>query len=135
MLHDLRYSLRTNRKTQEGRQHPDRDPQFRYINNQVCRFQRKDEPTISVDAKEKELVGDFKTSGRDWRPKEDPEPVRVHDFVIPAATVEVGAAHIRFPHGSVDHGLSLPAGNQQVEHNPASLALVYRHGLAWQAVN
>ena len=84
LLHDLGYSLQGNAKTREGRQHPDRDAQFRYIARLVKRAQRQQHPTISVDTKKKELVGDFKNGGRAWRPKGQPERVRVHDFVIAA---------------------------------------------------
>src|SRR5207249_10593473 len=77
------HSLQANRKTREGPSHPDRDAQFRYINQQVRRFQATAEPVISVDTKKKELVGDFKNAGRQWRPQGQPEPVRVHDFLIP----------------------------------------------------
>jgi transposase len=78
------YSLQANRKTREGPSHPDRDAQFRYINQQVRRFQAAGQPVISVDTKKKELVGDFKNAGRQWRPKGQPTPVHVHDFLIPA---------------------------------------------------
>jgi transposase len=78
------YSLQANRKTREGPAHPDRDAQFRYITQQVRRFQTATQPVISVDTKKKELVGDFKNAGRQWRPKGQPTPVRVHDFLIPA---------------------------------------------------
>ena len=74
------YSLQGNRKTREGNQHPDRNAQFEYINDQVRRFHHCGQPAISVDTKKKELVGDFKNSGTEWRPKGDPESVRVHDF-------------------------------------------------------
>jgi hypothetical protein len=77
------YSLQANRKTREGPSHPDRDAQFRYINQQVRRFQATRQPVISVDTKKKELVGDFKNAGRQWRPRGQPTPVRVHDFRIP----------------------------------------------------
>ena len=77
------YSLQANRKTREGPAHPDRDAQFRYINQQVRRFQGAIQPVISVDTKKKELVGDFKNAGRQWRPKGEPTLVRVHDFLIP----------------------------------------------------
>ncbi|HEY3246254.1 MAG TPA: ISAzo13 family transposase [Phycisphaerae bacterium] len=75
------YSLQANRKTREGKQHPDRDAQFRFINETVKRFQRRGQPVVSVDTKKKELVGDFKNGGREWRPKGEPEEVRVHDFI------------------------------------------------------
>jgi hypothetical protein len=84
LLHASGYSLQANRKTREGPQHPDRDAQFRYIIDQVRRFQKRGQPAISVDTKKKELVGDFKNAGREWRPKGRPESVQVHDFVIPA---------------------------------------------------
>jgi transposase len=86
LLHGLGYSLQGNVKTREGRQHPDRDAQFRYIAQQVRAAQRRGQPTISVDTKKKELVGPFKNSGRAWRPAKRPQRVRVHDFVIPGAT-------------------------------------------------
>ncbi len=80
LLRKAGYSLLANRKTREGAQHPDRNRQFEYINDQVRRFQHCGQPAISVDTKKKELVGDFKNAGRQWRPKDNPEQVRVHDF-------------------------------------------------------
>jgi transposase len=80
LLHEAGYSLQANRKTREGGTHPDRNAQFEYINSLVRRFQRRGQPAISVDAKKKELLGDFKNSGREWRPQGSPEEVRVHDF-------------------------------------------------------
>jgi hypothetical protein len=81
LLHEAGYSLQANRKTREGSHHPDRNAQFEHINRQVQGRLRRGEPTISVDTKKKELVGDFKNAGREWRPRGQPEPVRVHDFV------------------------------------------------------
>jgi Rhodopirellula transposase DDE domain len=81
LLHALDYSLQGNRKTKEGTAHPDRDAQFTYLNAQVRACQERGQPVISVDTKKKELVGDFKNGGREWRPAGQPEPVRVHDFV------------------------------------------------------
>lgn len=75
------YSLQANRKTREGARHPDRNAQFEHINAQVRRFQNRDQPAISVDTKKKELIGDFKNAGREWRPRGEPEEVRVHDFL------------------------------------------------------
>jgi len=83
LLRGLGYSLQANRKTKEGADHPDRDAQFHYINDQMHAALAAGEPAISVDTKKKELVGDFKNNGREWRPKGRPEPVRVHDFIIP----------------------------------------------------
>jgi DDE family transposase len=81
LLHEAGYSLLANRKTREGSRHPDRNAQFEYINAQAKRFQKRQQPVISVDTKKKELVGDFKNGGQEWRPQGEPEKVRVHDFV------------------------------------------------------
>ena len=76
----LGYSLQAHAKTVEGTQHPDRDAQFRYINDQVTEFLAAGEPVISVDAKKKELIGQYANKGRTWRPAGDPHRVDVHDF-------------------------------------------------------
>jgi hypothetical protein len=81
MLKEAGYSLQANRKTREGNQHPDRNAQFEYINDEVTTFLRQRQPVISVDTKKKELVGDFRNPGREWLPKGQPEEVRVHDFI------------------------------------------------------
>ena len=109
------YSLQANRKTREGPQHPDRDAQFRYIHRQVRRFQAARQPVISVDTKKKELVGDFKAPGRAWRPTGQPEPVRVHDFIIPAKGKAI-------PYGVYD--LTRNAGwvSVGIDHDTASFA-------------
>jgi Rhodopirellula transposase DDE domain len=75
------YSLQGNRKTREGATHADRDAQFRHINTRVAATQASGQPVVSVDAKKKELVGDFKNGGREWQPKGRPEEVRVYDFI------------------------------------------------------
>lgn len=80
LLDQAGYSLQGNRKTREGASHPDRNAQFEYLNAEVARFLKRGQPAISVDTKKKELVGDFKNGGRDWRPRGQPEEVRVHDF-------------------------------------------------------
>jgi hypothetical protein len=74
------YSLQANRKTREGSSHPDRNAQFEYINRQVTAFQKGNQPVISVDTKKKELVGEFKNPGEEWRPEGQPRQVKVHDF-------------------------------------------------------
>jgi hypothetical protein len=81
LLHAADYSLQGNRKTREGVAHPDRNAQFEHINACVRAFQERGQPVISVDTKKKELVGDFKNGGREWRPTGQPEQVRVHDFM------------------------------------------------------
>jgi hypothetical protein len=91
------YSLQANRKTREGLHHPDRNAQFEYLNQTVDAALAEDQPAISVDAKKKELVGDFKNAGRTWRPRGQPEAVRTHDFPIP----ELGKA---VPYGVYDIG-------------------------------
>ena len=110
------YTLQANRKTREGSQHPDRDAQFHYLNEQIQGAQQRGEPVISVDTKKKELVGDFKNPGREWRPKGTPERVRVHDFVIP----EQGKA---IPYGVYD--LSRDEGwvSVGIDHDTASFAM------------
>jgi hypothetical protein len=80
-LRQLGYSLQGNRKTREGGQHADRNAQFEYIARQVRKLQKRGQPVISVDTKKKELVGDFKNGGQEWRPQGQPEGVRVHDFL------------------------------------------------------
>ena len=110
------YTLQANRKTREGSRHPDRDAQFHYLNDQIHGAQQRGEPVISVDTKKKELVGDFKNPGREWRPKGTPERVRVHDFVIP----EQGKA---IPYGVYD--LSRDEGwvSVGIDHDTASFAM------------
>src|SRR4051812_29079014 len=75
------FRLQANPKTLEGKQHPDRDAQFRYLNEQVIDHQSTDDPVISVDAKKKELVGPYKNNGREWHPKGQPAQVNSHDFL------------------------------------------------------
>lgn len=117
LLHLLNYSLQANRKTREGPQHPDRDAQFRYINDQVRRSLRKEQPAISVDTKKKELVGDFKNQGREWRPKGKPERVRVHDFLVPA------------------QGKAIPYGVYDLQRNEGWVSVGIDHDTASFAVN
>jgi hypothetical protein len=81
LLHEAGYSLQANRKTREGASHPDRNAQFEHISAWVRQFQERDQPAISVDTKKKELVGDFRNAGQEWRPRGNPEEVRVHDFL------------------------------------------------------
>lgn len=99
LLHERGYSLQSNRKAREGSQHADRDAQFRYISRQTRRFQAKGNPVISVDTKKKELVGEFKNAGREWRPKGQPQRVNVHDFRDDSVGVLGGKA---IPYGVYD---------------------------------
>jgi hypothetical protein len=106
------YSLQSNRKTREGKSHPDRNAQFEYINEQALRFQRRRQPVVSVDAKKKELVGDFKNAGREWRRRGKPEEVRVHDFIDP------------------DLGKAIPYGVYDVKHNEGWVSVGMDHDTA-----
>ena len=81
LLRSMGYSLQGTRKTKEGSSHPDRNAQFEYIYSRVTSFQKAGQPVISVDAKKKELIGDFANHGREYQPKGRPEPVRVYDFI------------------------------------------------------
>lgn len=110
------YSLQANRKTREGPSHPDRDAQFRYINQHVRRFQGATQPVISVDTKKKELVGDFKNAGRQWRPTGQPTPVRVHDFLIPARGKAI-------PYGVYDLARNAGWVSVGVDHDTATFAV------------
>jgi DNA-binding transcriptional ArsR family regulator len=116
LLNGLNYSLQANRKTREGAPHPDRDAQFRHINETVRRFQEGGQPTISVDTKKKELVGDFKNAGREWRPKGEPEQVRVHDFIIPAEGKAI-------PYGIYDLARNEGWVSVGIDHDTASFAV------------
>jgi Rhodopirellula transposase DDE domain len=80
LLRSEGFSLQGNAKTIEGRRHPDRDAQFRYINEQAKAHQATADPVVSVDTKKKELVGEFANAGREWRPKGQPAAARTHDF-------------------------------------------------------
>jgi transposase len=98
LLRSLGYSLQANRKSAEGKQHPDRDAQFRHINEKVAAAIAQKRPAISIDTKKKELVGSYANGGREWRPKGDPVAVNVHDFpdkelgkAIPYGVYDIGA--------------------------------------------
>ena len=116
LLHKLEYSLQGNRKTLEGSKHPDRDAQFRYINGCVNKALAAGAPAISVDTKKKELVGDFRNAGREWRPKGSPEEVRVHDFVIP----ELGRAA---PYGVYDIAANAGWVSVGIDHDTGAFAV------------
>ena len=120
LLHGLGYSLQGNAKTREGRQHVDRDAQFRYIARRVRRAQRQQQPTISVDTKKKELVGAFKNAGRTWRPAKTPQRVQVHDFVISATATTGGKA---IPYGIYDLHRNEGWVSVGIDHDTASFAV------------
>jgi transposase len=116
LLRSLGYSLQANVKTREGKQHPDRDAQFRHIDQVAKTAVAAGLPVISVDAKKKELVGDFKNQGREWRPKGEPELVRVHDF----KDKQLGKAT---PYGVYDIGSDKGWVNVGIDHDTAAFAV------------
>ncbi len=116
LLHAAQYSLPGNRKTREGNQHPDRNAQFGHINAMVRSFQGRGQPVISVDAKKKELVGDFRNGGREWQPQGEPERVRVHDFI----DKELGKA---IPYGVYDVGANEGWVSVGIDHDTARFAV------------
>jgi hypothetical protein len=116
LLNAAGYSLQSNRKTLEGGSHPDRNAQFEHISRTVRRFQKRGQPVISVDTKKKELVGAFKNAGREWRPKGNPEMVKIYDFVDP----ELGKA---IPYGVYDLSSNQGWVSVGVDHDTARFAV------------
>ncbi len=116
LLHEMDYSLQANRKTMEGRSHPDRDAQFEYIHRKVKQFQKQRQPVISVDTKKKELIGNFKNHGREWRPKGRPEQVLVYDFQ------GLGSGKVT-PYGVYDLIQNSGWVNVGVDHDTAAFAV------------
>ncbi|MCP4380820.1 MAG: ISAzo13 family transposase [Hyphomicrobiales bacterium] len=116
LLAALGYSLQGNAKTREGSAHPDRDGQFEAIARQVSQFMATDDPVISVDTKKKELVGRFKNTGRELRPKGKPEEVSVHDF----PDKELGKAA---PYGVYDVANNIGWVNLGISHDTAAFAV------------
>lgn len=116
LLAQLGYSLQSTRKTREGGKHADRDAQFRYIANMTAQYQAAGDPVISVDTKKKELLGDFKNGGQEWRPKGDPERVRVYDFIDP----ELGKVA---PYGVYDIAANQGWVSVGIDHDTAEFAV------------
>ncbi len=116
MVDELRYSLQANRKNLEGPQHPDRDAQFHYLNEQIRRHNRRREPVVSVDTKKKELVGPYKNAGRSWRGAGNPEDVKEHDLI----DKELGEA---IPYGIYDLGRNRGWVSVGIDHDTASFAV------------
>lgn len=116
LLHQMEYSLQANVKVKEGESHPDRDGQFRYINEQVKAYISQGEPVISVDTKKKERVGEFKNSGQTWRKRGQPREVLVYDF----------------PHLGV--GTAIPYGTYDVQQNQGLVNVGMTHDTAEFAV-
>jgi Rhodopirellula transposase DDE domain len=116
LLHELGFSTQANAKVAEGRRHPDRDGQFRYIAAQAKEHLAAGQPVISVDAKKKEQVGEYAQAGREWRPKGDPVRVRDHGFA------GRGEGHA-IPYGVYDVGANTGFVNVGTDHNTAALAV------------
>jgi len=116
LLHASGYSLQATHKTLEGSSHPDRNKQFEIINARVDKFQGRGAPVISVDTKKKELIGDFKNAGREWQPKGEPVPVRVHDFIDDALGKLV-------PYGVYDLARNTDWVNVGIDHDTPEFAV------------
>jgi hypothetical protein len=116
LLRGMGYSLQANNKTREGGQHIDRDAQFQYINTQATTFLAANEPAISVDTKKKELVGNFKNNGREWRRQGRPELVNIHDFIDPKLSRAV-------PYGVYDITNNVGWVSVGTDHDTASFAV------------
>ena len=115
-LRELGYSLQANRKIREGGQHMDRNAQFQYLNDQAAAFLKAGQPVISVDTKKKELIGNYKNNGREWRPRGMPEAVKVHDFIDP----KLGRA---VPYGIYDIADNKGWVGVGTDHDTASFAV------------
>ena len=116
LVDELNYSRQVNRKTLEGASHPDRNAQFEHINAQVIAAQSAGQPVISVDTKKKELIGNFKNGGTDYRPKGDPLDVNVHDF----KDKELGKV---VPHGIYDPTANVGWVSVGITHDTAEFAV------------
>lgn len=121
LLRSLDYSLQGNRKTEEGNDHPDRDAQFRYINEQVWLALAARNPVISVDTKKKELVGNYENDGRQWRKTKSPQHVNGHDFPGPSVPRA-------YPYGIYDLGRNEGFVNVGTDHDTGAFAVASIHG-------
>ena len=116
LLRRMGYSLQANSKTREGNQHIDRDAQFHYINTQAKAFLAAHEPVVSVDTKKKELVGNFRNNGKEWRPNGTPELVNIHDFIDPKLSRAV-------PYGVYDITNNVGWVSVGTDHDTAAFAV------------
>ena len=121
LLRDQNYSLQSNRKTEEGEDHPDRDAQFRHINSQVKRAMKAGLPVVSVDTKKKELLGNYKNSGQQWRPAMNALLVNAYDFAPP----EVPRA---YPYGIYDLARNRGFVNIGTDHDTGAFAVASIRG-------
>lgn len=117
ILNDLGYSLQSNRKTSEGKKdHPDRNEQFHYISRFVNKFLRSNDPVLSVDTKKKELIGEYKNNGQEWKPKNSAIEVLSHDFPDPKVPKAV-------PYGVYDIGKNTGWVNVGTDADTAEFAM------------
>ena len=116
LLRGMNYSLQSNRKMEEGEEHPDRDAQFHYINKQVRKAMAQGAPVISVDTKKKELVGNFENKGRQWRKTKEPERVNGHDFPSPSLPRA-------YPYGIYDPAFNRGFVSVGTDHDTAAFAV------------
>jgi hypothetical protein len=116
LLQDLGYSLQANRKTLEGSSHDDRDAQFQHLAGKIRAFRRRSQPVVSVDTKKRELVGNFKNAGREWRPTGEPRRVKMHDF----RDAELGVA---IPYGVYDLQRNEGWVSVGIDHDTAEFAV------------
>ncbi len=121
LLHDLDYSLQSNRKMEEGEDHPDRDAQFRHINAAVAQALKAQRPVISVDTKKKELVGNYENKGRRWHPAKSPVPVNGHDFPDPSVPRA-------YPYGIYDLGRNTGFVNVGTDRDTGAFAVASIRG-------
>jgi hypothetical protein len=117
ILHDLGFSLHVNKKSIEGKSHPDRDAQFQHINTSCKVFEQNGNPIISVDCKKKELIGNFKNNGREWQAKGEQTSVNVYDFLSLAdgKAVPYGVYDLIYKHGFVNVGIDHDTAEFAVE--------------------
>lgn len=125
LLRQMDYRLQGNRKTEEGNDHPDRDAQFQYINEQVRKALASRRPVISVDTKKKEILGNYKNAGRQWRTAKSPQQVNVHDFPAPAVPRA-------YPYGIYDLGRNTGFVNVGTDHDTGAFAVASIRGW-WRA--
>jgi len=121
LLRQMDYSLQGNRKTEEGNDHPDRDEQFEYINEQVRRALAAGRPVISVDTKKKELVGNYENKGRQWRKSKSPQEVNGHDFPGPSVPRA-------YPYGIYDLARNRGFVNVGTDHDTGAFAVASIRG-------
>ena len=116
LLHEMEYNLKRNRKTDEGKSHPDRNLQFEHINTMAKEFMNENQPVISIDTKKKEIVGNFRNAGEEWKAPGEYDEVNVYDFMQFAEGKAV-------PYGIYDMKLNEGYVNVGIDHDTAEFAV------------